>query len=66
MKRISPYAARSDEERRRNLAALGTRWQEATPPPETPAQAYARGYDRGYRDGKAAGRLFGWIWWGWK
>lgn len=62
----SPYEARSEDERQRNLARLGTRWQENTTPEwpgnETPAQAY----ERGYRDGVRRGFWRGWFWGSWK
>jgi hypothetical protein len=63
-----PYGARSEHERQRNLARLGTRWQEQTtpePPPETLQQAYERGYRDGCRHSAQRSFWWGWFWGSW-
>jgi hypothetical protein len=50
----SPYDARTEGERQRNLARLGTRWQaNTTPEPGRRHQATLRA------------RWWGGFWWGW-
>jgi hypothetical protein len=51
-----PYGARSNAERQRNLARLGTRWQ-ANTTPERPRPTVAAWWD---------GFFWGWFWGSWK
>lgn len=58
----SPYEARTESERQRNLAQLGTRWQER---PLTPAERRAALQAHG-RAEWWDGFTWGWLWGSWK
>jgi hypothetical protein len=53
-----PYGARSNEEMQRNLARLGTRWQENPIRPRPQQDTYAAAWGRGF--------FWGWFWGSWK
>jgi hypothetical protein len=60
-----PYGARNETELQRNLARLGTRWQEQRtrePTAETLEEAYQRGYRDGLRDAGSRNFWRGWFW----
>src|SRR5262249_49170340 len=59
--RISPYAARTESERQRNNARLGTRWQQnSTPEPPRYEEAARRAW------WWWEGFTWGWFWGSWK
>ena len=65
-RKCSPYEARNAAERQRNLARLGTRWQERPVPPLSEEERLAKAIAKACNDAWGDGWWWGWFWGSWK